>query len=48
VDGVVRGVEAVNAPGDFMAGRLMIVRRKTPNPAALADLSIPLKTLAAA
>ena len=34
-DGTVQAVEAVNAPADFMGGRLMIARRQRTTPAAL-------------
>src|SRR6185437_6621077 len=38
-DGTVQAVEAVNAPTDFMAGRLMIARRKPVSAASLSDVS---------
>ena len=44
-DGTVQAVEAVNAPADFMAGRVMIARRKRPLGTALRDLSCSLQDL---
>ena len=44
-DGTVQAVEAVNAPTDFMAGRLMIARRKPVSAASLSDLSCSLRQL---
>ncbi|HTI81143.1 MAG TPA: FAD-dependent oxidoreductase [Acetobacteraceae bacterium] len=46
VDGTVQSVEAVNAPAEFMAGRLMIARRKRLLAAQLRDVSSSLKELA--
>ncbi len=40
-------VEAVNAPAEFMAGRLMIGQKKPVDPARLADTSISMKEVAA-
>jgi 3-phenylpropionate/trans-cinnamate dioxygenase ferredoxin reductase subunit len=40
-------VEAVNAPAEFMAGRLMIARGTAVNVTALADLSVSMKAVAA-
>ena len=44
-DGMVQAVEAVNAPTDFMAGRLMIARRKPVSAASLSDVSCSLHQL---
>lgn len=44
-DGTVQAVEAVNAPTDFMAGRLMIARRQQVSAAALSDVSCSLHQL---
>jgi len=44
-DGTVQAVEAVNAPAEFMAGRIMIARRKRPLAAQLRDVSCSLKEL---
>jgi 3-phenylpropionate/trans-cinnamate dioxygenase ferredoxin reductase subunit len=44
-DGTVQAVEAVNAPTDFMAGRLMIARRKSVSAASLSDVSCSLHQL---
>jgi 3-phenylpropionate/trans-cinnamate dioxygenase ferredoxin reductase component len=44
-DGTVQAVEAVNAPTDFMAGRLMIARRKQVSAASLSDVSCSLHQL---
>jgi 3-phenylpropionate/trans-cinnamate dioxygenase ferredoxin reductase component len=44
-EGTVQAVEAVNAPADFMAGRVMIARRKRPPSAALRDVSYSLREL---
>jgi 3-phenylpropionate/trans-cinnamate dioxygenase ferredoxin reductase subunit len=41
----VQAVEAVNAAGEYMAGRQMIARRTRVDPARLADLSVPIKEL---
>jgi 3-phenylpropionate/trans-cinnamate dioxygenase ferredoxin reductase subunit len=45
-DGTLQAVEAVNAPAEFMAGRLMISRRKRLMAAQLRDVSCSLKELA--
>ncbi len=45
--GVVVAVEAVNAPGEYMGGRLLIGRQAKVDPARLADLSISMKEVAA-
>jgi 3-phenylpropionate/trans-cinnamate dioxygenase ferredoxin reductase component len=39
-DGAIQAVEAVNAPAEFMAGRLMIARRKRTTAAKLRDMSL--------
>lgn len=44
--GVVRAVEAVNSPPEFMAGRLLIGKKTVVDPARLADTSIPMKEVA--
>lgn len=44
-DGAVQAVEAVNAPAEFMAGRIMIARRRRPLAAQLRDVSCSLKEL---
>lgn len=41
-------VEAVNAPAEFMAGRLMIARGQAVNAVSLADRSVSMKAVAAA
>jgi 3-phenylpropionate/trans-cinnamate dioxygenase ferredoxin reductase subunit len=46
-DGRVMAVEAVNAPSEFMGGRLLIAKGAPVDPRRLADLSIPMKVLAA-
>jgi 3-phenylpropionate/trans-cinnamate dioxygenase ferredoxin reductase subunit len=45
-DGAMQAVEAVNAPADFMAGRLMIARRKPAMASMLRDVSCSLRELA--
>ncbi len=45
-DGTVQAVEAVNAPAEFMAGRMMIARRKQVVAARLADVSCSIRELA--
>jgi 3-phenylpropionate/trans-cinnamate dioxygenase ferredoxin reductase subunit len=45
-DGTVQAVEAVNAPAEFMAGRMMIARRKRALAASLRDVSCSLRELA--
>jgi 3-phenylpropionate/trans-cinnamate dioxygenase ferredoxin reductase component len=45
--GVIQAVEAVNAPAEFMGGRLLIGQRKIVNPARLADVSVSMKEVAA-
>jgi 3-phenylpropionate/trans-cinnamate dioxygenase ferredoxin reductase subunit len=44
-DGTVQAVEAVNAPAEFMAGRIMVARRRRPLAAQLRDVSCSLKEL---
>jgi 3-phenylpropionate/trans-cinnamate dioxygenase ferredoxin reductase subunit len=44
-DGVVQAVEAVNAPAEFMAGRMMIARRKPTVAAMLQDVSCSMREL---
>jgi len=46
-DGRIVCVEAVNAPAEFMAGRLMIARGTAVDVAALADPSVSMKAVAA-
>ena len=46
-DNTVLAVEAINAPADFMAGRILVSKQKQVAPALLADLSSDMKTLAA-
>ncbi len=46
-DGAIQAVEAVNAPAEFMAGRLMIARRKRTTAASLRDMSRSMQELAA-
>lgn len=41
--GIIRCVEAVNAPPEFMAGRLMIGKQTPVDPARLADLTVSMK-----
>ncbi len=45
-DGTVQAVEAVNAPAEFMAGRMMIGQRKRAVAARLADVSCSIRELA--
>ena len=45
--GVIQAVEAVNAPAEFMGGRLLIGQRKPVDPARLADISVSMKEVAA-
>ncbi|HEY5072737.1 MAG TPA: FAD-dependent oxidoreductase [Caulobacteraceae bacterium] len=44
---VIRSLEAVNAPAEFMAGRQLIAQQKTISRARLADLSVSMKEVAA-
>jgi 3-phenylpropionate/trans-cinnamate dioxygenase ferredoxin reductase subunit len=46
-EGVVQAVEAVNAPAEFMAGRMMIGRRKPVVASRLGDMSCSIRELAA-
>ena len=46
-DDTVLAVEAINAPADFMAGRVLVAKQKQVAPGLLADLSSDMKTLAA-
>ncbi len=46
-NGTVQAVEAVNAPADFMAGRMMIARRKQAVAARLRDVSCSMREQAA-
>jgi len=46
-DDTVQAVEAVNAPAEFVAGRMMVARRKQAVAARLADMSCPIRELAA-
>lgn len=46
-DDTVQAVEAVNAPAEFMAGKLMIARRRRVSPDALRDKARALQQLAA-
>ena len=43
--GTVSGVQAINAPKDFMAGKMMIGKRTVVDPSALADTTIDVKEL---
>lgn len=43
LDGFIQAIEAVNAPADFMAGRMMIAHGQRVDPAKMADATIPLK-----
>jgi len=45
-DGAVQAVEAVNAPAEFMGGRMMIARRKRVVASRLADVSCSIRELA--
>jgi 3-phenylpropionate/trans-cinnamate dioxygenase ferredoxin reductase subunit len=45
-DGTIQAVEAINAPAEFMAGRMMIARRKQVVAARLADVSCSIRELA--
>jgi 3-phenylpropionate/trans-cinnamate dioxygenase ferredoxin reductase component len=42
-DGAIQAVEAVNAPADFMAGRIMIARRQRTTAARLRDMSLSMQ-----
>lgn len=42
-DGVIRAVEAVNAPAEFMAGKQLIARRTVVSPERLADPTVSMK-----
>lgn len=44
-DGAVIAVDAVNRPADFMFGKKLIAARAHPEPAALSDERVPLKSL---
>jgi 3-phenylpropionate/trans-cinnamate dioxygenase ferredoxin reductase subunit len=44
-DGAVQSVEAVNAPAEFMAGRMIIARRKRVVASRLADMSCSIREL---
>lgn len=46
-DGAIQAVEAVNSPTEFMAGRLMIARRKRTTATLLRDMSRSMQELAA-
>ena len=46
-EGAVQAVEAVNAAEEFLAGRIMIARRRIPSRTALADPTVPMKTIIA-
>jgi 3-phenylpropionate/trans-cinnamate dioxygenase ferredoxin reductase subunit len=46
-DGAVAAVDAVNAAPEYMIGRMMIAQKKVIDPARLADLSVPMKSLMA-
>lgn len=46
-DGTVQAVEAVNAPAEFMAGKMMIARRKQAVASMLRDVSCSMRDLAA-
>jgi 3-phenylpropionate/trans-cinnamate dioxygenase ferredoxin reductase subunit len=46
-DGTLQAIEAVNAPAEFMAGKLMIGQRKKLVAATLADMSVSLRDLVA-
>ena len=46
-DGIVQAVEAVNAPTDFMAGKLMIASQKPAMASMLRDVSCSLRDIAA-
>ena len=45
-DGRVIALDCVNATKDFVQGRKLVVERLSPDPAQLADASVPLKELA--
>jgi 3-phenylpropionate/trans-cinnamate dioxygenase ferredoxin reductase subunit len=45
-DGVVAAVESVNAAPEYLMGRKMIAERKVVDPTVLADMSVPMKTIA--
>ncbi|WP_197421827.1 oxidoreductase C-terminal domain-containing protein, partial [Sphingomonas sp. CCH9-H8] len=46
-DGRVIALDCVNATKDYVQGRKLVVERLSPDPAALADASVPLKEIAA-
>jgi 3-phenylpropionate/trans-cinnamate dioxygenase ferredoxin reductase subunit len=45
-DGTIQAVEAINAPAEFMAGRMMIARRRQAVAARLRDVSCSIRELA--
>jgi 3-phenylpropionate/trans-cinnamate dioxygenase ferredoxin reductase subunit len=47
VDGAIQAVEAINAPAEFMAGRVMIARRKRTTAARLRDTLLSMQEIAA-
>ena len=44
-EGAVAAVDAVNAAPEYMIGRMMIAQKKHVDPARLADLAVPMKSL---
>ena len=44
-DGMVQAVEAINAPAEFMAGKIMIARRQRIRATSLRDASCSLHVL---
>ena len=47
-DGVLLAADAVNSPGDFVASRPLVAKAARPDPAMLADASVPMKEIVAA
>ena len=45
--GVIQAVEAVNAPQEFMGGRMLIQKKSVVDPAKLADVGVSMKDVAA-
>jgi 3-phenylpropionate/trans-cinnamate dioxygenase ferredoxin reductase subunit len=45
--GVIQAVEAVNAPAEFMGGKMLIGQKRPVNLARLADVSVSMKEVAA-
>jgi len=44
-DGVLLAVDAVNSPMEFMASKMLIAAAARPDPAALRDTGVPMKSI---